>query len=246
MRRQVRKSSGAAGLFVLIGFLTILGVTFLAGTYAGRIWATKPHAVASAPGEREPRLRGGDVRVPRIAEPAPRLTFYQELTAPLTAPPPPPKPAKTSAPPLVAAHAPKPAIPERFEGEKAAPHPSVARDGATSVSNRPPTGQAGLALPATTGATSVSNRPPTGQAGLALPATTIATRFTVQVGAYRLRPPADALRATLTAAGHDARVVETDAPNGVRFRVQIGDFASREAARDAAVRLPGPTFVTTR
>lgn len=217
MRRQVRKSSGAAGLFVLLGFLTILGVTFLAGTYAGRIWATKPHAVASAPAEREPKLRGGDVRVPRITEPAPRLTFYQELTAPLTAPPPPPRPAKTSAPPLVAAHAPKPAMPEKFEGER----------------------------PATTGATSISNRPPTGQAGLALPATT-ATRFTVQVGAYRLRPPADALRATLTAAGHEARVVETDAPNGVRFRVQIGDFASREAARDAAVRLPGPTFVTTR
>jgi cell division protein FtsN len=239
MRRQVRKSSGAAGLFVLLGFLTILGVTFLAGTYAGRIWATKPHAGASASAEREPKLRGGDVRVPRITEPAPRLTFYQELTAPLTAPPPPPKPAKTTAPPLVAAHPPRPAMPEKFQAEKAA------RD-ATAISTRPPTGQADLALPATTAATAISTRPATGQAGLALPATTAATRFTVQVGAYRLRPPADALRATLTAAGHDARVVETDAPNGVRFRVQIGDFASREAARDAAVRLPGPTFVTTR
>jgi cell division protein FtsN len=71
-------------------------------------------------------------------------------------------------------------------------------------------------------------------------------RFTIQVGAYRVRPPADALRATLAAAGHDARVVETEAPSGVRFRVQIGDFASRDAARDAASRLTGPTFVTTR
>ena len=71
-------------------------------------------------------------------------------------------------------------------------------------------------------------------------------RFTIQVGAYRLRPPADALRATLVAAGHDARVVDNEAPNGVRFRVQIGDFASRDAARDAAARLTGPTFVTTR
>lgn len=225
MRRQVRKSSGAAGLFVLLGFLTILGVTFLAGTYAGRIWATKPHTVASAAAEREPKLRGGDVRVPRITEPAPRLTFYHELTAPLTAPPPPPKPAKTSPPPLVAAHAAKPAMPEKFEAEKAAPHTSVARDGATTISNRPPTPHAGLASPATTSAS---------------------PRFAVQVGAYRLRPPADALCATLTAAGHDARVVETDAPNGVRFRVQIGDFASRDAARDAAARLTGPTFVTTR
>jgi cell division septation protein DedD len=40
--------------------------------------------------------------------------------------------------------------------------------------------------------------------------------------------------------------VETAAPNGVRFRVQIGDFASRDAARAAAARLTGPTFVTTR
>jgi cell division protein FtsN len=214
MKRQMKKSSGAAGLFVLLGFLTILGVTFLAGTYAGRIWATKPHAVVAAAVEREPKLRGGDVRVPRITEPAPRLTFYHELTAPLTAPPPPPKPAKSSPPPLVA-QAPKPAMPEKFEAEKPA-----------------------------TAATTIPNRPPAPQAGLAVPATT--TRFTVQVGAYRLRPPADALRATLTAAGHDARVVETDASNGVRFRVQIGDFASRDAARDAAARLTGPTFVTTR
>jgi cell division protein FtsN len=71
-------------------------------------------------------------------------------------------------------------------------------------------------------------------------------RFTIQVAAYRYRPPADALRATLAAAGHDARVVENDAANGVRFRVQIGDFASRDAARDAASRFNGPTFVTTR
>jgi hypothetical protein len=190
MRRQVTKSSGAAGLFVLLGILTILAVTFAAGTYAGRIWANRPRLDA-ATGEREPKLRGGDVRVPKIVEPTPRLTFYHELTAPLTAPPPPPKPAKSSPPPLTAAH-------------------------------RPATPDAGLAAAATT------------------------ARFTVQVGAYRLRPPADSLRATLVAAGHDARVVETDAPNGVRFRVQVGDFASREAARDAAARLSGPTFVTTR
>jgi cell division protein FtsN len=183
-------------------------VTFAAGTYAGRIWATKPHAVVSV--EREAKLRGGDIRVPKITEPAPRLTFYQELTAPLTAPPPPPKPAKPT-PPAVA------------RDTSAARDISVGRDGATTISNRPPTSQAGLASPATTGAI-----------------------FTIQVGAYRLRPPADALRATLAAAGHDARVVEIDAPTGVRYRVQIGEFASRDAARDAAARLSGPTFVTTR
>lgn len=203
MRREARRSSGAAGLFVLLGILTILGVTFAAGTYAGRIWATKPHAAGA--GDREAKLRGGDVRVPRMPEPAPRLTFYQELTAPLTAPPPPPKPAKTPPP---AAPAPRPAaMPERAE-----PEPRVAAATTTTATT----------------------------------ATTATMRFTVQVGAYRARPPADALRASLSAAGHDARVVETDAPNGVRFRVQVGDFPSREAARDAAARLTGPTFITTR
>jgi cell division protein FtsN len=211
---------------VLIGVLTILAVTFAAGTYAGRIWATRPQVAAVSPPEREAARRGGDIRT-RLAEPAPRLTFYQELTAPLTAPPPPPKPAKSSPPPLLTngSGSSKPTLPERSgarDGTTTA-ETSVGRDGATAVSNRPPTLRAGLASAATTDA-----------------------RFTIQVAAYRLRPPADALRATLAAAGHDARVVENDAANGVRFRVQIGDFASRDAAREAAARFTGPTFVTTR
>jgi cell division protein FtsN len=184
---------------------------------------------AVSPAEREPARRGSDTRAPRLAEPAPRLTFYQELTAPLTAPPPPPKPAKTSPPPLVTTGTlpARPAMPERSVTtalDTRAPDTSVARDGATTASNRPPTAQPGLAAPATTAA----------------------NRFTIQVAAYRQRSPADALRATLAAGGHDARVVEHDAANGVRFRVQIGDFASRDAAREAAARFSGPTFVTTR
>jgi cell division protein FtsN len=232
MRRPVKRSGGAAGLFVLIGILAILAVTFAAGTYAGHIWATRPHMVAAASHvEREPARRSPDTRAPRLTEPAPRLTFYQELTAPLTAPPPPPKPAKTSPPPLVTTSAPpsKASMPERVSStapEITLPETFGGRDGATTISTRPPTPQAGLTAPATT-----------------IPS---ASRFTIQVAAYRQRPPADALRATLAAAGHDARVVENDAPNGVRFRVQIGDFVSRDAARDAAARFTGSTFVTTR
>ena len=185
MPRSAPRSGGAAGLFVLLGILTILGITFAAGTYAGRIWATRPHmAAATSTGEGERGRRGVETRDTRMPEPAPRLTFYHELTAPLTAPPPPPKPAKTPPPPLAtsgASSTPRRALPERAVG--------------------PPPDRAGLATPDATDA-----------------------RFTIQVGAYRLRPPADALRARLTAAGHDARVVETDATSGVRFRVQIGDF----------------------
>ena len=242
MRRPVKRSGGAAGLFVLLGILTILAVTFAAGTYAGRIWATRPRVVAAvSPAEREPARRATDTRPSRLPDPAPRLTFYQELTAPLTAPPPPPKPAKTSPPPLVTHGAPpsNATMPERAskripDTTGALPGTSVGRDAATTVSNRPPTNQPDLAPPApalTTASTSPA---------------IASSRFTIQVGAYRLRPPAEALRATLMAAGHDARVVENEAANGVRFRVQIGDFASRDAARDAAARLTGPTFVTTR
>lgn len=232
MRRPVKRSGGAAGLFVLIGILTILAVTFAAGTYAGRIWATRPQVVAAvSPAEGEPSRRGSDTRASRLAEPAPRLTFYQELTAPLTAPPPPPKPAKTSPPPLVTTGTlpTRPAMPDRAV--------------TTALDTRAPDTRASdTRNPSAT----ASNRPPTAQAGLAAPATTAANRFTIQVAAYRQRSPADALRATLAAGGHDARVVEHDAANGVRFRVQIGDFASRDAAREAAARFSGPTFVTTR
>ncbi|HEV8471515.1 MAG TPA: SPOR domain-containing protein [Methylomirabilota bacterium] len=74
--------------------------------------------------------------------------------------------------------------------------------------------------------------------------------FTVQVGAYRARPPAEALRASLAAAGHDARVIEIDGAAAVRYRVRVGAFATREAARDAAARLASErslsTFVTAR
>ena len=74
--------------------------------------------------------------------------------------------------------------------------------------------------------------------------------FTVQVAAYNVKPLAEALRTTLAAAGHDARVVETDRGGSARYRVQVGIFATREAARAAAARLATerslPTFVTTR
>jgi cell division protein FtsN len=72
------------------------------------------------------------------------------------------------------------------------------------------------------------------------------------VGAYNARPPADTLRAMLAASGHDARVVEgVDARGGgVRYRVQVGVFDSREAAQEAKARLASEralqSFVTTR
>jgi cell division protein FtsN len=72
----------------------------------------------------------------------------------------------------------------------------------------------------------------------------------VQVGAYRDRSPAETLRASLVAAGHDAYILETDAAGAARYRVRVGSFSTRQAAIDAATRLGSErqvaTYVTTR
>lgn len=77
-----------------------------------------------------------------------------------------------------------------------------------------------------------------------------AARYTIQVGAYRGRPEAEALRARLAASGHDAYVTETAPPGAVWYRVRVGSFATREAAAHIATQLAadglGAPFVTTR
>jgi cell division protein FtsN len=206
-----RRGRSRGGLFVLIGFLSIIGVTFGVGVYAGRIWMARsvvtPMRVAESDTRRAPARRA--VMPPPPA--TPQLSFYQELPAPLTAPPPPPKPAKTSPPPLVTM--PPAALPAP------APRPGEQADMLTATTT-----------PRTAGTT--------------------APRFTVQVASYRLRPHAEALRDSLASAGHDARVVEGEA-HGPVYRVQIGEFPTREAARAVATRLTGERssvapIVTTR
>src|SRR5882672_7321055 len=202
MAARGRRSSGTARLLVLVGIVAV-------------------HVPDTEPARRGPG-RGG--RLPEV--PAPQLTFYRELTAPLTAPPPPPRPLKTAPPPLATAPA---AAPAPHPGEQA--DVLGGRDGATTISTRPPTSRTEHAAPATT--------PPATGPG----------RFTVQIGSYRVRPPAEALRQSLASAGHDARVVAADA-NGPVYRVQIGEFPTREAARALATRIAGERpvtpFVTTR
>jgi cell division septation protein DedD len=75
-------------------------------------------------------------------------------------------------------------------------------------------------------------------------------RFTVQVGAFKTRAQADALRAQLAAGGQVAYVSEVLADGVTQYRVRVGAFATREAAREAATRLASErqlaTYVTTR
>jgi cell division protein FtsN len=218
--RAQRRNSRTGTFLVLAGIVGVLTTTFVAGVWTGHNWPAltgnpRPPvpSEASAPGRRSAAER------PR-ADTLPALTFYSELTAPLTAPPPPPKPVRP----------PRPPEPKREPvAEKAeAPAPPAA-----------PPARATLPPPA--------EAPP--RAMLPQPAEA-GPRFTIQVAAYNVRPLAETLRSTLAAAGHDARVVENEAGTGARYRVQVGTFPTRVAAREAAARLAAErslsTFVTTR
>ena len=196
--RARRQPSRLASLLFVVGCLAVLATTFMLGVMAGRFWPREPSAPTStlAKGSKEAAAArlGGD-RSARPTEPAPTLTFYQDLTAPLTSPPPPPKSTR----------------PARVDKLDAAPRPEAA-----------PTAE----FP---------------KAG---------TAFTVQVGAYKAREPADALRSRLAAAGLEAYVAHIDAPAGVRFRVRVGSFTTRAAAQEVADRIGRaralPAYVTTQ
>ena len=200
--RPLRGRHGAlAGSFLLVlGCLSVVGTAFMLGVVAAHVWPGFPFGVASSAVSAKTGKDKGD-RSARAPESMPTLTFYQELTAPLTAPP----PARPS----------RPARVERTEPPRA---------DTTERSDVPAAGSA----------------PAAGRDG----------RFAVQVGAYKAREPAEALRARLAAAGHDAYIVEADGTGAARFRVRVGAFATREAAREAAARLAAersvPTFITTR
>jgi len=184
-------------ILFIIGILAVLGGTFAAGALAGRL-SLKPMSVVSA--TRGPERAPKPVALP---PPQPELTFYRELTAPLTPPPLPPKPAPRAAPKKDAAPAEAPSKPE---------------PGAPSDAAQVPRAEAG--------------------------------RYTVQVGSYNVRAQAEALRARLAAAGHEAYVAEGDAGGVTRYRVRIGAFTTMEEARQAAgwlgTQAQVATYVTTR
>jgi cell division septation protein DedD len=196
---------------VAVGCLGILGATFLAGFYSGRYW-TRSMAVApegaAAGGEIAARARGG----PAPLRPPPALTFYEELTAPMS-----------PAPSLVKGAPSEPRRPAE-RAPVTAPRPD---DQAARKDKRP-------------GETPARPADPSGGAG---------SRFTVQIAAYSAKASAEALRATISASGHEAYIVESDSPPGApRDRVRVGSYPSREAAAAAAARLavPGGRYVTSR
>jgi cell division protein FtsN len=220
--RSRRGGSPIATALFLVGCLGVLGLAFALGVVTGRSWprSSTPITVV-AKGAREPL---------RATEPGPALTFYQELTAPLSSPPPPAK----SKPPRVE----PPRLEPRADLLRAdAPRAEAPR---AEKSDRPE---------AASKTDAVAAAPPAPPAASAKPAPGHTT-FTVQVAAYKAREPADALRAKLAAAGYEAYVVQVDAPGSARYRVRVGSFAARESAQQIADRIVGerslPAFVTSR
>jgi cell division septation protein DedD len=64
--------------------------------------------------------------------------------------------------------------------------------------------------------------------------------YRVQVGAFEKRLDADLLVSSLRGGGYAAAVVERQLPSGkVVFRVIVGPYATREAAKEAAAQLHG-------
>ena len=204
--RGRRAPSRLASTLFVVGCFGVLGATFMLGVMAGRFWGRAPSAPSTTAAKESAPARGAD-RAARPTEPTPALTFYQDLTAPLTAPP----PTKAAKP----GRAEKSDKIEKPEKPEAAPKSERA------------------ALP---------------EASLPAPSP---GAFTIQVGAYKAREPAEALRARLAAAGHDAYVAEIDASGSVRYRVRVGSFATREAAQLAADKIVAgerklSAFVTAR
>jgi cell division protein FtsN len=233
---RVAASRGGRTSSVLlgIGFCSVVGLVFLFGMAAGRHWpGLLPSIGASARAEREAAARREAER--RRTEP-PALTFYQELTAPLA--PASPAPRSGAARPPRAAGA-DPAGAETRRPERGAPAASPVAAG-----GRP--AEAVLVEPARGAG---ADDPPAPAAAARVPAGSEGGRFTVQVGAFSAREPADALRARLAAAGHDAYITEADGGSRARYRVRVGSFATREQARQTAERLGRErvsTYVTAR
>jgi len=221
-RRPPRRESRAGSALVGLGFLTVLTVAFVTGVVVGR---HNPRLFPSLGGAAAAK----EARRAKPLEPAPVLTFYHELTAPLTSPPPVTKPKNDHG---------TPAATEKDGGHPRAPsRPPVARSAPEAVAPTESPEPAATTLPGGPAAS-----PPT-------PSPTIA-RYTVQVGAFKERDQAEAVRARLAAAGHDAFIADIDGAATTWYRVRVGAYGSRDEALRAAERLTATgrfaTYVTVR
>jgi cell division protein FtsN len=221
-------------MLVAVGCLGVLGLTFAVGFYSGRYWTRASLPPAALDGDPVTASAAAAQRVRGGVRAAPPLTFYEELTAPLS-----------SAPAVPRATA-------ATEAKRGSERGNL-QVGRTTDRGDLPVGR--IADRAEPPAPRLEERAPRAEKRAAeVPvrrgeAVAPAPRFTVQVAAYSARASAEALRNSISATGHHAYIVESDTPPGApRYRVRVGSYASREAAIAAAARLPvpGARYVTTR
>jgi DedD protein len=215
----------------LLGLLAVLAVTFTAGALAGRL-SLRPSPSSAQSADRT-----------KTTAATPELTFYRELTAPLTPRPVPPKPTARPGK-REAAEAPRAAEPSSGEAARRVDAPKLPETPRAAETPKP-------AAESSKSAEAKSVELPKASAGAAAATPkTEAGRYTIQVGAYNGRAQAEALKARMLADGHDAYVAEGEANGVTRYRVRIGSFPSADEARKAAARLASQsqvaTFITTR
>jgi cell division septation protein DedD len=232
-----RTRPGAGGrhrLFVVLAGLLALSLTFVFGMLVGRHWARSQPALAEQVKRPSPTARRAlsdpEAERPQIQD---KLTFYRTLTAPLGGGPAPAQREGTSR-----EEAPR----ERPKAQGEAP--GAAPDGRSNASPGSPLESGGGS-----GAPAKAATPPQGPSqadGQPAP-----ERYTVQVGAYRARRPAEELQLRLRNAGFEAFVAAVSGADGrVTHRVRVGSFRTRGGAEEVAERLRSQhalaSFVTTR
>jgi cell division protein FtsN len=215
-RQQVKGRPGAAQWILMGGgLIVVLVLTFALGIAVGRKWS--PHRehdqTAAEPGRKPAPV----ARRSGLTDPAPerlpqeKLTFYQTLTAPMSAAP---TPAKISVPAKPEPAAPRPA------GERVSSDRPVA---ATPTSPPKPDKPAGPA------------ERPSG----ARPGEVVRTGdWAVQVGVFKDRGQAESVRRALAASGFDAYLVAAPAADGqTHYKVRMGSFKTREEAGQMVERV---------
>ena len=225
---QRHRGRGVGTLFVMLGIVAVIGGTFMAGFLSGRHWErvrVVAGLVKPQSGQEPARERAGAIAQPQV----PSLTFYQELTAPLASPP--PRAAKGDTRPAKAEPV-KPETPKAETPKAETPKPEIARAEA-------PKAEAAKAESPKAEPVRADPTPKAAAAG-----------YTVQVAAYATRAQADVLAGRLFARGFAADVSDISTPTGARYRVRVGTYPTKEAARDALARLSTDVhlsgFVTAR
>ena len=215
-RQRVKGRPGAARwLLTGGGVIVVLVLTFALGVAVGRKWS--PHRehdqTAAEPGRKQaaPVARRSGLTDPAPERPPQeKLTFYQTLTAPMSAVP---IPAKVS--------------------EPAKPEPAKPRPTSERVSSDRPVPATPTSPPKSDKSAASAERPSGARAGEARTG-----EWAVQVGVFKDRGQAESVRRPLAASGFDAYLTAVPAPDGqTHYKVRMGSFKTREEAGQMAERV---------